>query len=152
MGKLWVQFKFLKEKAMKLIYLYLVIMLVFTSCQQQTNEHLKIQQTIDELHHKVMVSNEKAMKTKFKLDSLLQQKRLSTYPDTQAIQQAIIELNGADEKMMDWMQHFRLNYKGSETEALQYFRNQLDSLKQIETSLQNAIERSNQFIIPKSKP
>ncbi len=121
--------------------------MLFSACQQQNqgNEDA-IKKTIDDLHNEAMVVNEKANKTKFKLDSLLEQKRLQNDSDTVALHQSITELNLADEKMMDWMHNFQLDFKGSKTDALKYFKDQLDSVKQVQIQLEKAIEQAKPFI------
>ena len=121
--------------------------MLFSACQQQNqgNEDA-IKKTIDDLHNEAMVVNEKANKTKFKLDSLLAQKRLQKDNDTVALHQSITELNLADEKMMDWMHNFQLDFKGSKTDALKYFKDQLDSVKQVQIQLEKAIEQAKPFI------
>jgi len=129
----------------KIKNLSLIIVLAFTACQQQDNEQA-IKKTIDDLHNEAMVVNEKAIKTTFKLDSLLQQKRQQKDGDTIALQNSIQQLNLADEKMMDWMHGFQLDFKGSKVEALQYFKNQLDSVKQVQVQLEKAIEQAKPFI------
>ena len=130
---------------MKLKYLILITALAFTSCQQEDKEQA-IKKTIDDLHNEAMVVNEKAIKTTFKLDSLLAQKREQKDSDTTALHKTILQLNAADEKMMDWMHDFQLDFKGSKTEALKYFRDQLDSVKQVQIQLENAIEEAKPFI------
>jgi hypothetical protein len=135
------------------IYLYksilpllaIIISLFFTACQQETNEEA-IRKTIDDLHNEAMVVNEKAIKTTFKLDSLLTQKREQKDGDTVELQKSIHQLNLADEKMMDWMHDFQLDFKGSKTEALKYFKDQLDSVKQVQVQLEKAIEQAKPFI------
>src|SRR6218665_2583614 len=121
----------------KITYLTLITAFAFTACQQENNEQA-IKQTIDDLHNQAMVINEKAIKTTFKLDSLLKQKREQKDSDTAELQNAIHQLNLADEKMMDWMHDFQLDFKGSKTEALRYFKDQLDSVKQVQTLLEQA--------------
>ncbi|RWU10461.1 hypothetical protein [Pedobacter chitinilyticus] len=129
----------------KLKNLSLIIILAFTACQQQDNEQA-IKKTIDDLHNEAMVINEKAIKTTFKLDSLLEKKRQEKDGDTIALQNSIHQLHLADEKMMDWMHGFQLDFKGSKAEALQYFKNQLDSVKQVQVQLEKAIEQAKPFI------
>ena len=119
--------------------------LAFTACQQEDNEQA-IKKTIDDLHNEAMVINEKAIKTTFKLDSLLVQKREQKDSDTIALHRTILQLNAADEKMMDWMHDFQLDFKGSKAEALKYFQSQLDSVKQVQTQLEKAIEQAKPFI------
>lgn len=121
--------------------------MLFSACQQQNqgNEDA-IKKTIDDLHNEAMVVNEKANKTKFKLDSLLEQKRSQNDSDTVALHQSITELNLADEKMMDWMHNFQLDFKGSKADALKYFKDQLDSVKQVQIQLEKAIEQAKPFI------
>lgn len=118
---------------------------ILASCQQKNNEEA-IKETIDRLHNEAMVVNEKANKTKFKLDSLLEQKRIKQEADTLEINNAIVQLNLADEKMMDWMHNFQLDFKGSKAEALQYFNDQLDSVKKVQLQLEKAIESAKPFI------
>ncbi|WP_199119065.1 hypothetical protein [Pedobacter sp. ASV28] len=133
----------------KIIYYLLTPVSLFMACQaQQKDQEKEIIQTIDQLHNQAMVINEKAIKTKFRLDSVLLQKNKLGNKDTVAIKFVIAELNHADEKMMDWMHHFQLDYKGSKTEALIYFKNQLDSLKQVQLNLENAIEQAKPFTKP----
>lgn len=129
----------------KIKILSLITILAFTACQQQDNEQA-IKQTIDDLHNKAMVVNEKAIRTTFKLDSLLKQQRQQKDADTMELQNSIHQLNLADEKMMDWMHNFQLDFKGSKAEALQYFKNQLDSVKQVQIQLEKAIEQAKPFI------
>lgn len=129
----------------KITYLILLTTLGFTACQQENNEEA-IRKTIDDLHNEAMVANEKAIKTTFKLDSLLKQKREQKDGDTVELQHSIHQLNLADEKMMDWMHDFRLDFKGSKTEALKYFKDQLDSVKQVQVQLEKAIEHAKPLI------
>lgn len=130
---------------MKFKYLILMMALAFASCQQEDNEQA-IKKTIDDLHNEAMIINEKAIKTTFKLDSLLTQKREKKDSDTIALHKTILQLNAADEKMMDWMHDFQLDFKGSKAEALKYFQSQLDSVKQVQTQLEKAIEQAKPFI------
>jgi len=130
---------------MKLKYLIPMMTLVFVSCQQEDNEKA-IKKTIDDLHNEAMAVNEKAIKTTFKLDSLLTKKRAQKDSDTIMLQKSILQLNAADEKIMDWMHDFQLDFKGSKTEALKYFRDQLDSVKQVQIQLEKAIEEAKPFI------
>lgn len=123
----------------------LITALIFTSCQQEDKEQA-IKKTIDDLHNEAMVINEKAIKTTFKLDSLLENKRKQNDADTVELKKSIQQLNLADEKMMDWMHNFQLDFKGSKTEALKYFQDQLDSVKQVQIQLEKAIEQANPFI------
>ena len=120
------------------------LVLIFASCQQQNNEEA-IKETIDRLHNEAMVVNEKANKTKFKLDSILEQKRMKQEADTLEINKAIVQLNLADEKMMDWMHNFQLDFKGSKAEALKYFTDQLDSVKKVQLQLEDAIKQAKPF-------
>ncbi|SOD13240.1 hypothetical protein [Pedobacter xixiisoli] len=126
-------------------YLIACIALTFTACQQEDNEQA-IKKTIDDLHNEAMVVNEKAIKTSLKLDSLLKYKRKQNNADTIELQKSIHQLNLADEKMMDWMHDFQLDFKGSKAEALQYFKDQLDSVKQVQIQLEKAIEQAKPFI------
>lgn len=121
-------------------------MLAISACQQEVENEKAIIQTIDQLHNQAMVVNEKAVKTTFKLDSLLKQKREQNNNDTLALSQAIKQLNLADEKMINWMHNFQLDFKGSKSEALKYFNDQLDSVKQVQTELEKAIEQAKPFI------
>lgn len=121
-------------------------MLAISACQQEVENEKAIIQTIDQLHNQAMVVNEKAVKTTFKLDSLLKQKREQNNNDTLALSQAIKQLNLADEKMMDWMRNFQLDFKGSKSEAFKYFNDQLDSVKQVQSELEKAIEQAKPFI------
>ncbi|MFN0256345.1 hypothetical protein [Pedobacter ureilyticus] len=129
----------------KIKYLIFLAVLVFTACQQEDNERA-IKKTIDDLHNEAMVVNEKAIKTTFKLDSLLKHKRKQSNADTVELKKSIHQLNLADEKMMDWMHDFQLDFKGSKTEALKYFQDQLDSVKQVQIHLEKAIEQAKPFI------
>lgn len=128
-------------------YIVAAAAILFSACQQQNQDNEQaIKRTIDDLHNKAMVVNEKANKTKFKLDSLLEQKRLQNNADTAALHHSITQLNIADEKMIDWMHDFQLDFKGSKTEALKYFQDQLDSVKLVQTQLEQAIEQAKPFI------
>jgi len=129
----------------KITYLVLLTGLAFTACQQENKEEA-IRKTIDNLHNEAMVINEKAIKTTFYLDSVLKQKRELKEGDTAELQKSIQQLNAADEKMMDWMHDFQLDFKGSKTEALKYFNDQLDSVKQVQLQLEKAIEQAKPFI------
>ncbi|WAC39995.1 hypothetical protein [Pedobacter sp. SL55] len=129
----------------KIKYLTLVIIITFNACQQADNE-LAIKKTIDDLHNEAMVVNEKAVKTTFKLDSLLKDKREQNNADTIELKKSIHQLNLADDKMMDWMHNFQLDFKGTKTEALKYFEGQLDSVKQVQIQLEKAIEQAKPFI------
>ncbi|GAB1462939.1 hypothetical protein [Pedobacter sp.] len=129
----------------KIKYLILFTGLAFTACQQEDNEQA-IKKTIDDLHNEAMVINEKAIKTTFKLDSLLADKRKQNNADTIELKKSIHQLNLADEKMMNWMHDFQLDFKGSKTEALKYFQGQLDSVKQVQIQLEKAIEQAKPFI------
>jgi hypothetical protein len=126
-------------------YLILVTTLAFTACQQADNEQA-IKKTIDDLHNEAMVINEKAIKTTFKLDSLLKDKREKKDGDTIELQNSIHQLNLADEKMMDWMHDFQLDFKGSKADALKYFQDQLDSVKQVQIQLEKAIAQAKPLI------
>lgn len=129
----------------KIKYLILIGAFAFTACQQESSEQA-IKKTIDDLHNEAMVVNEKAIKTTFKLDSLLKDKRKQNNTDTIELTKSITQLNLADEKMMDWMHDFQLDFKGSKTEALKYFQDQLDSVKQVQIQLEKAIEQAKPFI------
>ena len=126
-------------------YLILFIAIIYSACQQENNEQA-IKKTIDNLHNEAMVVNEKAIKTTFKLDSLLEHKRKQKDGDTIELQKSIHQLNLAEEKMMDWMHDFQLDFKGSKAQALKYFQDQLDSVKQVQVQLEKAMEQAKPFI------
>ncbi|MDQ0965785.1 hypothetical protein QFZ20_001188 [Flavobacterium sp. W4I14] len=122
---------------LNLTVLYLVTTLLF-SCKTEPDSKA-IRQEVLNIHDKLMIDGEKVVKNKMKLDKLLVSDQIKLAQDSvlqkQKINDLIIRLNAADEKMMDWMHFFKDDFKGkTEQEDLDYYKSEMVKIRAVEDS------------------
>jgi len=120
---------------LNLTVLYLVITFLF-SCKTEPDSKA-IRQEVLNIHDKLMIDGEKVVKNKMKLDKLLLSDQIKLAQDSvqkkQKINDLIIRLNAADEKMMDWMHFFKDDFKGkTEQEDLDYYKSEMVKIRAVE--------------------
>ena len=108
------------------------------SCKTEPDSKA-IRQEVLNIHDKLMIDGEKVVKNKMKLDTLLLSDQIKLAQDSvqkkQKINDLIIRLNAADEKMMDWMHFFKDDFKGkTEQEDLDYYKSEMVKIRAIEDS------------------
>lgn len=120
---------------LNLTVLYLVTTLLF-SCKTEPDSKA-VRQEVLNIHDKLMIDGEKVVKNKMKLDKLLLSDQIKLAQDSvlqkQKINDLIIRLNAADEKMMDWMHFFKDDFKGkTEQEDLDYYKSEMVKIRAVE--------------------
>jgi hypothetical protein len=120
---------------LNLTVLYLVTTLLF-SCKTEPDSKA-VRQEVLNIHDKLMIDGEKVVKNKMKLDKLLVSDQIKLAQDSvlqkQKINDLIIRLNAADEKMMDWMHFFKDDFKGkTEREDLDYYKSEMMKIRAVE--------------------
>ena len=134
---------------LNLTVLYLVTTLLF-SCKTEPDSKA-IRQEVLNIHDKLMIDGEKVVKNKMKLDKLLVSDQIKLAQDSilqkQKINNLIIRLNAADEKMMDWMHFFKDDFKGkTEQEDLDYYKSEMVKIRAVEDSYIKVTRESDSLI------
>ena len=134
---------------LNLTVLYLVTTLLF-SCKTEPDSKA-IRQEVLNIHDKLMIDGEKVIKNKMKLDKLLVSDQIKLAQDSvlqkQKINDLIIRLNAADEKMMDWMHFFKDDFKGkTEQEDLDYYKSEMVKIRAVEDSYIKVTRESDSLI------
>ncbi|MBT2562059.1 hypothetical protein J7E50_15555 [Pedobacter sp. ISL-68] len=134
---------------LNLTVLYLVTTLLF-SCKTEPDSKA-IRQEVLNIHDKLMIDGEKVVKNKMKLDKLLVSDQIKLAQDSvlqkQKINDLIIRLNAADEKMMDWMHFFKDDFKGkTEQEDLDYYKSEMVKIRAVEDSYIKVTRESDSLI------
>ena len=121
----------------RLNILLLSIATAFLSSCKTEPDSKAIRQEVLNIHDKLMIDGEKVVKNKMKLDKLLVSDQIKLVQDSvlqkQKINDLIIRLNAADEKMMDWMHFFKDDFKGkTEQEDLDYYKSEMVKIRAVE--------------------
>lgn len=108
-----------------------------------------------ELHDKVMIDSEKAIRNRMKLDTLSSKldslKQVKPELDTGAASQRMTvlkaRLDSADEQMNSWMRAFdaELGNKSND-EAVAYFKNEEEKIKRLDSAYADVIKESDAFL------
>lgn len=120
------------------------------SCKTEPDSKA-IRQEVLNIHDKLMIDGEKVVKNKMKLDKLLVSDQIKLAQDSvlqkQKINDLIIRLNAADEKMMDWMHFFKDDFKGkSEQEDLDYYKSEMVKIRAVEDNYIKVTRESDSLI------
>lgn len=134
---------------LNIMVLYLITTLLF-SCKTEPDSKA-IRQEVLNMHDKLMIDGEKVVKNKMKLDKLLLSDQINLAQDSvlqkQKINDLIIRLNAADEKMMDWMHFFKDDFKGkTEQEDLDYYKSEMVKIRAVEDSYIKITRESDSLI------
>ncbi|HJY13874.1 MAG TPA: hypothetical protein VJ304_13865, partial [Flavobacterium sp.] len=149
MLELLIIFKSQHMNRLNLMVLYLVTTLLF-SCKTKPDSKA-IRQEVLNIHDKLMIDGEKVVKNKMKLDKLLVSDQIKLAQDSviqkQKINDLIIRLNAADEKMMDWMHFFKDDFKGkTEQEDLDYYKSEMVKIRAVEDGYIKITRESDSLI------
>jgi len=120
------------------------------SCKAEPDSKA-VRQEVLNIHDKLMIDGEKVVKNKMKLDKLLVSDQIKLAQDSvlqkQKINDLIIRLNAADEKMMDWMHFFKDDFKGkTEQENLDYYKSEMVKIRAVEDSYIKVTRESDSLI------
>lgn len=136
-------------KRLNILLLSLATALLF-SCKTEPDAKA-IRQEVLNIHDKLMVDGEKVVKNKMKLDKILTSDQVKLAQDSllqkQKINDLIIKLNAADEKMMDWMHFFKDDFKGkTDQEDLDYYKSEMVKIRAVEDSYIKVTRASDSLI------
>jgi len=136
-------------KRLNILLLSIATALLF-SCKTEPDSKA-IRQEVLNIHDKLMIDGEKVVKNKMKLDRLLVSDQIKLTQDSvlqkQKINDLIIRLNAADEKMMDWMHFFKDDFKGkTEQEDLDYYKSEMVKIRAVEDSYIKITRESDSLI------
>ena len=132
---------------MKKLLLFILIIPLFFSCDNQK-----------ELYSEVMVIHDTAMAKMDKiitLKSALKEKAQAMSQDTtntnieevKKINDLILNLDAADESMMNWMREFHQDYEShAKEEIMDYLENQKDRITKVGEEMNQAIEAANAYL------
>lgn len=110
----------------------LSIATLYASCKTEPDSQA-IKKELMNIHDKLMADGAKVVNNRMELDSLLKSDRIQNNEDSLKITDLVKRLNGADEKMMDWMHFFKDDFKGkNEAEDLNYFKTEMVKIRGVE--------------------
>jgi len=128
---------------------YLIMILAFAllaGCKDSTKQEKDLLNDILKVHDKVMGSDEKLMKNKMHLDSLLKlpAKDTAEKVNLKAIDTKVL---AAGEAMETWMNNFKPDMTGkSHDEVMSYYKDQKKLIMSVDSQINAAIAESNQYL------
>ncbi|MDQ8052211.1 MAG: hypothetical protein REI78_04255 [Pedobacter sp.] len=124
-------------------------------CNSEADYKVTRQEVMD-LHDKLMIDGEIAIRNKMRLDTLGKQGlkklkstliELDTLLEKQQIDRLIAMLNGADDQMMDWMHNFQADVEGkSNAQAVAYFQGEKVKLYKLDSIYRTALAQSDEYL------
>lgn len=133
----------------------LFVMLAFTSCSSEP-DYKKVRQEVIDLHDKLMVDGEMAIRNKMALDTLSIQglsaakksnPTLDTTAEKEHIKKLVAQLKTADDNMMDWMQDFKADIEGmNNAQAVTYFQSEKIKLVKMDSLYKIALDGSKHYL------
>lgn len=133
----------------------LSLAVLILSCNNSP-DYKETRQQVMELHDKLMIDGEIAVKNKMKLDTLskyglkkfkLADQKLDTITEKQHIAVLIDKLNEADERMMDWMHEFQADVEGkNNAQAVAYFNGEKVKLNKLDSIYRIALQQSDAYL------
>lgn len=139
---------------MKRYAIALFLPLVFQACSSSP-DYKEARAEVLELHDKVMIDSEKAIRNRMKLDTLSSKmdslKQARPDMDTAQTSQRIVllksRLDSADEQMNTWMRAFDAEIgEKSNDEAVGYFQNEQRKIRALDSVYADAIKDSETFL------
>ncbi|MET3114919.1 hypothetical protein AAKU52_002659 [Pedobacter sp. CG_S7] len=136
-------------------YFLLLGILLMVSCQNEPN-YKAVRQEVMDLHDKIMVDGERAIKNKMILDTLSKSKlkqlkqlhpEIDTLQEKVQIVKLVEKLSQADEMMMDWMHEFQADIEGkSNAQAVTYFKGEMVKVANLDHFYEELLKESNAYL------
>jgi hypothetical protein len=134
---------------MKILLLITTSILLFTACTDTKKQEKDALNQVIKIHDEAMANDEKAVKNKMLLDSLVKSGASSIGAKAQV---AISNLSATDKAMEDWMHQFEAdNANKSHAEIMQYLAEQKKKVSDVNKRLKAAVNESDQLISTTSK-
>lgn len=140
---------------MKQLFPILFLLALLHSACQSSPDYKDIRKEVVDIHDEAMKKTGIMVRNKMKLDTLLLRldslKKQKPSTDTAQmrieISGLIKNLKAADDQMNDWMHEFNPDAsEKSNQEAVEYFKQQLVEVKNIDSLCQSEVERSNAYL------
>jgi len=134
---------------MKKILVAALIGLTFTGCGDEKQQEKTLLDSVIKIHDKVMGNDERLMKNKMKVDTLLKTKL--TVADTAAAKAMLmglnIQLTEAEDGMEKWMEKFDPEKKDkSHQDYMNYLGDQKNKIMSIDSTMNAAITASSKYL------
>jgi hypothetical protein len=128
-----------------------ILCLALFGCTDNKKQEKALLDSIIKIHDKVMAGDDKLMKNKMKLDTLLKTK-LTDVKDTAAEKTQMmglsVQLTNAEDAMEKWMGKFDPEQKGkSHQEIMSYLGNQKLQVTAIDSQMNEAINASTNYLM-----
>ncbi|WP_199141999.1 hypothetical protein [Pedobacter sp. ASV12] len=143
------------KKIEKIAGMLLLVVALQFSCKQES-DYKAVRQEVMDMHDKLMIDGEIAVRYKMQLDTLsktgIAQKAnadqsIDTAKEQRDIAVLIGHLNKADENMMDWMHAFQPDIDGkSNAQAVAYFKGEKEKLIKMDSLYQIALKQSEAYL------
>lgn len=133
---------------MKRIILGILACLALFGCGDDKKQEKALLDSVIKIHDKVMMSDDKLMKNKMLIDTLLKTKLTG---DTAAKKDTLVgfkvQLTNAEDAMEKWMQTFNPETKGkSHQDIMNYFGEQKAQIMSIDSSINEAVGASGKYL------
>ena len=124
--------------------------LALFGCSDNKTQEKALLDSVIKIHDKVMGNDDRLMKNKMQLDTLLKTK-LTGVPDTATAKAMLmglnIQLTDAEDAMEKWMEKFDPDQKGkSHQDIMNYFSAQKTQITTIDSAMNAAITASNKYL------
>lgn len=132
----------------------MLIIAVLAACKPEEN-YKKVRDDVIRFHDKAMADHEKIVKNRMRIDTLrhnltslkLQHSEIDTLKERAEINSILQRLGDAEDRMNDWMVKFEPDVSGkSNTMAVQYFKNELLKIEQIDSVYKKEIRLSDAYL------
>lgn len=131
---------------MKTIISFVFSLIILVSCQSKEKEIQLLNAEVIAIHDEVMPKMDEVMKLKSKLQQQLMSETIEA-PEKQKIQSLIIELEEADQAMMNWMRNYDSLMEGkTEEEKLSYLNTQKESIQSVKEKMLGAISQADSYL------
>ncbi len=135
---------------MNRLIFFILLLFTFFGCSDDKKQEKVLLDSIIKVHDKVMGADDRLMKNKMKLDTLLKSK-LDPKTDTAAERNMMmglsVKLTNAEDAMESWMQKFDPDQKGkSHQEIMSYYRDQKLQVTGIDAEMNDAIKLSDKYL------
>lgn len=133
---------------MKINYFFLLILASFLTGCADSGDRERLYDEVMQIHDEVMPEMQTIMDYKEQIrqqiDSLAKSENV-TKQDTAELSQLVMQLDFADEAMMDWMRHFDNSFEGkTEKEIIEYLNRQKEEIISVKESIHDALEEARE--------
>jgi len=136
-------------------YFLLIGLILIGSCKNEP-DYKVVRQEVMDIHDKIMVDGERAIKNKMVLDTLSKTKlkelnqahpELDTLAEKIQIAKLVEKLSQADEMMMDWMHEFQADIEGKTNEqAVTYFKGEMVKVVNLDQFYKEVLKESDAYL------